>query len=380
MNENKNNKEDKNNMESKNNTENNTENNTNNSTQNNEEANTIKKESGFFRKAYNSITKIEKYPDMAAQGTGKAFSYLCKIVAILAIVLCLGMMYQTHSLIQEGVTYLQNEFPNFSYKDGVLDVDSQDKIVIEEQDSKVGRAIIDTKVDSEETINTYINEITEAGSGLIILKDKAILKNEAVVGVVEYNYKETLESMQITEFTKEDVINIANSTQILTLYASIFITIFIYSFIMYLLTTLSNVIMLSAFGYLATWIAKIRMRFVAIFNMSIYALTLSILLNMVYVAINIFVNFNIQYFQVMYIAVAAIYLVAAIFIIKSDFIKKQQELTKIAEAQVIVKKELKEKEEEDRKEEEKRQKEKEERKEKDKKQEDKKDAPEGSNA
>ena len=41
---------------------------------------------GFFQKVWNSITKIEKYPDMAAEGLGRAFTYLCKVVAILAIV------------------------------------------------------------------------------------------------------------------------------------------------------------------------------------------------------------------------------------------------------------------------------------------------------
>ena len=65
------------------------------------------------------------------------------------------------------------------------------------------------------------------------------------------------------------------------------------------------------------------MRYAAIFNMSVYAISLSVLLNTVYIAINIFTNFEIKYFQVMYIAVAAIYLIAAIFIIKSEFIKKQ---------------------------------------------------------
>ena len=70
---------------------------------------------------------------------------------------------------------------------------------------------------------------------------------------------------------------------------------------------------------------------------------------MLYVAVNIFVTFNMEYFQVMYVAVAAIYLVAAILILKADFMKKQLELMKIAEAEAIVKKEM-EQEEKDNKE------------------------------
>ena len=57
-----------------------------------------------------------------------------------------------------------------------------------------------------------------------------------------------------------------------------------------------------------------------------------------------FIPFTIEYFQVMYIAVATIYLMAAIFIIKSEMIKKQIELMKIEAEQQHVKKELEEQE------------------------------------
>ena len=308
---------------------------------------------GFFKKVWNSIVKIEKYPDMAAEGLGRAVIYLSKIVAILAIVFCIGIMYQTYQVLQEGVHYLQNECPEFSYKDGVLDVSTEGKMIISEEDSYVGKTIIDTKVQDEKIIDQYIKEIEESGDGLIILKDKVILKNSAVTGSINYNYQEVFSQMGITEFTKQTVIDYANSSQIITLYVSIFMTMFIYSFIMYLLTTISNAVFLSVFGYLATWIARIRMRFLAIFNMSVYALTLSTILNMIYIAVNIFINFNMEYFQVMYISVAAIYLVAAIFILKAEFMKKQAELMKIAEAQAIIRKEMEEKEEQEKQEKEK---------------------------
>ena len=340
-----------------------------------------KQKLGFFKKVWYSITKIEKYPNMAMEGLGNAFIYICKVVAILAIVLCLGSIYQTYQMLQEGKQYLQNEFPDFSYKNGTLNVSSEDKITISEDDSYVGKTIIDTKTDDEKTINQYIQEIEQSGSGMIILKDKALLKNGAVTGTIDYNYKELLENMGIQEFDKQAVINYINSSQVTNLYISIFITIFIYSFIMYLLTTLSNAVFLSVFGYLTTLIAKMKMRFVAIFNMGLYALTLSTILNMMYIAINIFIDFNMEYFQVMYVSVAAIYLVSAIFLLKTEFLKQQTELMKIAEAQEIIRREMEEKEAQEQE-----NKEKEDRKRKDQeenkedKQEDNGGEPEGSNA
>ena len=97
-------------------------------------------------------------------------------------------------------------------------------------------------------------------------------------------------------------------------------------------------------------VLKMKMRYVALFNMSIYALTLSTILNIVYLLINIFTNFTIEYFSVMYITVATIYLLAAILIINSELIKKQAEVMKIIEAEKIVKKELKDKEKEEKEE------------------------------
>lgn len=335
---------------------------------------------GFFQKVWNAITKIEKYPDMAAEGLGKAFSYISKVVAILVIIICLGTIYQTHKILQEGVQYLQNEFPEFSYKEGKLNVLAEKRLTISEDDSYVGRTIIDTKTEDEQVINQYIDEVTKAGSGMIVLKDKVILKNGAVAGTINYNYSELLGQMGIQEFTKQTVIDYAHSSQVITLYVSVFLTIFIYSFIMYLLTTLSNAVFLSIFGYLTTWIARIKMRFLAVFNMSIYALTLSIILNMLYIAVNIFIEFKMEYFQVMYVSVSAIYLVAAIFLLKTEFMKQQAELMKIAEAQEIVRKEMQEQEEKEKREQEKKERQKKDKEEKETKDDQEKGEPQGSNA
>ena len=57
----------------------------------NKKENSLKQ--GFFKKVWYSITKIEKYPDMAAEGVGRTIGYLAKLVAVFSIVFCLGMMY-----------------------------------------------------------------------------------------------------------------------------------------------------------------------------------------------------------------------------------------------------------------------------------------------
>ena len=338
---------------------------------------------GFFKKLWYSIVNIEKYPEMATEGVGRAISYLFKIVAILAVVLSIWMTYESYDAVRNGVEYLQNEFPTFSYQDGTLLVETEEPIVIGAEQSGVGKIVVDTKTDSEEQINQYLNEIGSNESGIVVLKQKVLVKTPGVAGSISYDYQQILGNMQITQFNKQDVINYANSNQIITLYISMFITIFIYSIMMYFITTLWYVVMISIVGYITAWLLKIKMRYVAVFNMSVYAITLSVLLNVIYLIINMFIPFTITYFQVMYVAIATIYLIAAIFIIKSETIKKQAELMKIAEAQAIVKKEI---EQEKQKEEQEKEKDSEKKEDKSgKKKEKKKDnnlgeEPEGSNA
>ena len=285
---------------------------------------------GFFKKVKLSIFIVEKYPEMAVEGVPRAMAYVAKLVAILAVIVCVCLVVKTNQVVNQTVDYIENNFPDFSYQDGVLDVKSDDVLTYE--NDYFGKIVVDTK--SEE------KEIDENFNGFVILKDKIIVKNTAVVGTATYKYSEVLNQIGFTKFDKQSLVQYAKGTQMTSLYISVFVTVFIYAFIMYFLNTFVYVLMCSVFGYFASLFTKIKMRYAGIFNMSVYAITLSTLWNAVYIAVRLFVDFDIKYFEIMYVSVATIYLFAAIFIIKDDLIKNQAELTKIIEVQKQVRKEM----------------------------------------
>ena len=293
------------------------------------------------------------------------------MVAILAIIICIGMIYETTQTVNEAVNYIENDFPEFSYQDGILDVKSETPITMENE--QLGTIVINTNIENQ--------EIEEDKDEILVLKDKVVVKNSSIVGTTSYKYEQILSEMGITRFEKQDVINYARGTQMISLYMSLAITLFIYIFVIYFVNTFANNLFISLFGYLANLITKCKIRYVAILNMSIYAVTLSTLLNAIYVIINMFVDFKMQYFDVMYISVAVIYLLAAIFMIRIDLQKRQTELMKIQEVQEEVKKEIQEKEKEEQDEKPKEKEEKKEQKKDKKKEEDKSGAePEGTGA
>lgn len=206
---------------------------------------------GFFKMIWYSITKFEKYPEMAASGVKKAILYFIKLMLIFCV--CFSVIY-------------------FYYVDKVAKY--------EENDLDISKKII-YQVES-----------------IAVDEDQ-----KALVGKM------------LEEYSKNGLISM--------IIVSILITFFF--------STLLDVLTLSLFGIITCFISKIKINYKALFNMSIFAMTLSIILKLLYFALLLLANFEIKYFDVVYAAVSYISLTAAIFMIKSDIIKQNLELMKIIE-------------------------------------------------
>ena len=306
------------------------------------ENNEVKK--GFFKKVWYSIDKIEKYSELSAEGFGRAIKYLGILIIIIAIISSVVTVYNTSLEVKKIAEYINEKSPELTYSDGTLQIDSPE--VITDDSSNFGKIIIDTKTDSEEQINQYKEKVNEEENAIIILKDKLILKDIGTNGTSEYNYKELFKEVGITEFNKQQLVEYLKGSNMMPLYLNLFLVLFIYAFVIYFINTVFYIIAISVVGYLATLILKLKIRYVAVFNMAVYAITLPTVLNMLYLIVNAFYRYTISYFDVMYILVASIYMIAAIFLLKSEFNKKQGEVQKIVEVEKEVKEEMKEKQEE----------------------------------
>lgn len=306
------------------------------------ENNEVKK--GFFKKVWYSIDKIEKYSELSAEGFGRAIKYLGILIIIIAIISSVVTVYNTSLEVKKIAEYINEKSPELTYSDGTLQIDSPE--VITDDSSNFGKIIIDTKTDSEEQINQYKEQVNEEENAIIILKDKLILKDIGTNGTSEYNYKELFKEVGITEFNKQQLVEYLKGSNMMPLYLNLFLVLFIYAFVIYFINTIFYIIAISVVGYLATLILKLKIRYVAVFNMAVYAITLPTVLNMLYLIVNAFYRYTISYFDVMYILVASIYMIAAIFLLKSEFNKKQGEVQKIVEVEKEVKEKMKEKQEE----------------------------------
>jgi len=88
---------------------------------------------------------------------------------------------------------------------------------------------------------------------------------------------------------------------------------------------------------------KLRLRYKATFSLGAHAITLPVILNLIYVIINTYTGFTINNFQWMYTSISYIYVVVAILMIKTEIINQRIQLIKLQEIQAQVAKEAEEK-------------------------------------
>lgn len=308
----------------------------------------------FFRKMWYSITKFEQYPAMATEGFGRAIKYLIALTAIVTIFAMIGSLIQLNKLIENLANYIDENIPEFTFSDGKITAEMEEPMLIENVNiSIIDRIVLNPLVETDEEKQKVEEEQTAVGITVFIFKDKIMLKSKDdknQTAKQEYTYSDFIASyigQDMDSFNKADLVEALRGPKMNSFYFRYCLSLFIYLLFLNIIYALLDAFELGILGWITASLAKIKMRFVAIYNMAVYSLTLPMILNILYMIINYFTNFTIKYFQIAYITIAYVYLAATIFIIKDDFIKRMQEVARIKQEQKKVREEIQEKDEQD---------------------------------
>ena len=202
---------------------------------------------GFFKKVWYSIFKLEKYGEMSAEGVGRAITYLIKLSLLVAIVISLGTLYQINGMVKKGINFLDTQVGEFTYQDGILQLEKEEPIIA--PSSSFGEIIIDTKIETKEEINQYLNSM-KTNKGILILKDKVLVKGASSKGIISYDYKTTLDQVNINQLDKQKVIEYVNGSDTWKIYILVFVLLLGYSLLNTFLPIIFNAFLLSLFGYI----------------------------------------------------------------------------------------------------------------------------------
>lgn len=273
----------------------------------------------FLKRVKIAIFNLEKYSIFVNEKFSKALKYLFLLIFIVTVALAVTSTIKLSKEAGKFIDYVKSsDFPNFELKDGKLEADKNLDAYDEEYDS---RLIIDTSDEiSDEKINEYKKETRDVANSVILLKDKLIYNvDKAIEDDYETTYNNATSVLGIKDITKDKLIkdflnedNLSKFKIILGVYA--FLTIFLLNII----TLLEDIIIIGVFGWLASKIAKVPLTIGKTMSLAIYSLTLSIILSATYSIVYSFTNFEIKYFEMMYMIIAYIYIVAAIMIMKES--------------------------------------------------------------
>ncbi len=332
---------------------------------------------GFFKKIWTSIKDFEKYEEFAAEKLSKAIKYILLITLIFTTIISIAYTYKFHTVIQDVKEYISANFEELSLKEGKLNVKQDSPIIIENENAVIPIIVVDTLSDSVR--DEYLDKVKLYNSGIIFLSDRVVVESNLLQEEQSMTYS-SITSSEIAN--KDEFIKLFADSNIYYVYLTFFITIFIYLYIVYLATNFVDAFVLGVLGYLFSRVVRLRLRFKATFNIGIYALTLPIILNLIYAMVNTFTGFTIEYFQWMYTTISYIYVAVAILMIKTEITNQKIQLMRLEQIQREIKEQEQEpeKEEKEEKKEDKKEKENGEEKEKKDKQDGDKEAPEGSNA
>lgn len=293
----------------------------------------------FFVRLKKAIFNFDEYKIFSEEKLSKTIKYLLKLVLIFTIVIAASLTWKIVDEMNKAIVDFRNESPEFSFQDNTLVIQGETKRIVKGDESGYFGFIVDSETDNlkdvEET-NNYQRVVS-------ILKDKIVIKD--VEGIESsITYEQLSKTYDLTNINKASILLLLSGNDMVKIYAIFAVTAFIYLYIIYLIQFLLDILLLSVVGYLLSKIIGIKFEYKSIFNMSAYALTLPIILYIIYMVVNLFTGFTIKYFEIAYNAIAYIYIITAMLMIKSDLIKQQIEVGKIIAEQKKIREENKEKE------------------------------------
>lgn len=281
---------------------------------------------GFFKSFWCAITNFEKYKEFVFFKSTEVFKYIIILLILFSLLITVALTIPVIQTVNAGIDYFEKEFPNLNYSEGKLVVDSEEPIYLE--DEKIDTiVIVDTNASLEDE-SKYLEEQKEHTTSIFIFSDKLVIKTAAINSYVTYEYTQLENRINFDTFTKQDILGNISGNQIYKIYIAIYLFLFTYMFLTYIVVIFMDIIILSIVAFLISRLYKVNLRYSNCIKLSSYALTLPLLLQLIYIFVNTLTGFTIQYFSIMYDVISFIYVITAILIMRNDLAKQDIGLVK----------------------------------------------------
>ncbi|MBR2705128.1 MAG: DUF1189 domain-containing protein [Clostridia bacterium] len=256
----------------------------------------MKKKNLFINQVINSITNFDSYKEVSTHSLSSTFIYFLILILIYTIIMTIGITYTTRAKISKAQDFIRNEVSDINYSNGKLSVNN------DEYSSFFGDYII---IDTSDNAN-----LENSNAQMIFGKEKFYIRAEQV------NYEFDYKSFFKQDIDKNTLIDALDVNK----YTGLIIVISLFgAFIVLSISTLLDILVIALIGFIMSRVTgNTNIKFKNAFNMATHAITLSVILGMIYFVINTFTGFYVKYFSTMYTLLATIYMATAVLLLNSD--------------------------------------------------------------
>ena len=168
-----------------------------------------KEKLSFFKKLKISIFDFDGYQDLAAEKISRTIGYIVLLMIIFSIIISLAYTFKFNQIINGIANYIDTEISEITYENGNISIvpKNEEEIIKIEENSLNATIIINTQTDEEQKINKTIDDIKSQKNGILILKDRIIIKNEIMNNTLEYSFKDIFSTYNISQISKNEVLN-----------------------------------------------------------------------------------------------------------------------------------------------------------------------------
>lgn len=286
----------------------------------------MSKKMNFFKSFWYAITNFEKYKEFAYLKTSEVIKYIAILLVLFSLLITVALAVPVLNTVNSGINYFEKEFPDLNYSEGKLVVDSKEPIYLQDENLDA-ILLVDTNATLEEE-EKYLEEQKSHATAILVFSDKLVIKTAALTAYTTYEYTQIQNNFGFESFSKQDILEKITGNQIYKLYGSIYLFLFAYMFLTYIVVIFIDIVILSILALLVSKLYKVNLKYSNCVKLSSYALTLPLLLQLVYIYVNTFTGFTITYFSLMYDIISYIYIITAILIMRNDIAKQDIGLIK----------------------------------------------------
>ena len=165
---------------------------------------------GFFKRIKIAVFNLEEYGVFLGERLTKSFKYYFLLILLITLATVIAGSYNFSKMMNTGIHYITNEMPDFLYEDGNAKFENNVEAYDHYYDFKL---YINTDDEvSNETLNSYKNDIYSAKDGLILLKNKLIYVTED--NSFESTYVNLLNMYDLNISNKQELLETINSVGI----------------------------------------------------------------------------------------------------------------------------------------------------------------------